>query len=279
MSQPTGHGTTRPNQESQRCKSSQRASTCTASVHGTRVAYDTYRCRCPDARAASSRARKARAARQYRGGQGLVEPTGTVRRLRALAAIGWSPELLGRELSCTRQRVRHLRDARTPHVNIATHATVKWLYARLADTPGTSDRTRLHAERRGWLAPIWWDDDHIDDPAYNPLMLLLKDAQGTPMSTRITNDSGDEIIDQIAVERACSDDPDRPLPTLNRAEKQAAIRRILAAGHNKTEAARRLKLSGRTVNELLEASTSLPLSVGGCADPSPMTYDHAEEAS
>jgi hypothetical protein len=29
-------------------------------------------------------------------------------------------------------------------------------------------KARNYAARRGWLAPLWWDDDRIDDPTYEP---------------------------------------------------------------------------------------------------------------
>lgn len=62
-------------------------------------------------------------------------------------------------------------------------------------------------------------------------------------------------IDPVAVERACNGDT---TVTLTRPEKVAALQQLLAAGHNKTEAATRLRLSGKTVNELLESSLTSP---------------------
>lgn len=209
---------------------------CTAERHGTRVAYDTYHCRCPDARAQSTRARKARAARQLAGGHGLVPAVGTVRRLRALARAGWTLQLLGDELGCTWQRIRHLRDARTDHVNITTHIAVAGLYARLADRCGPSNRARQHAERQGWLGPLWWDADTIDDPTHNPQASLF--------------DSPD--IDTVAVERFLAGDS---TIRLTRDERLHAYRSLTARGLCKSQIASSLRLSGAAVNQLAEAAS------------------------
>lgn len=95
--------------------------------------------------------------------QGLVPATGTRRRLQALGAIGWSQRELVRMLGGSQLQI-----ARNDAVLAVTAQLVGDLYQRLSDTPGPSSRTAQLARNRGWLPPIWWDNDQIDDLAYEP---------------------------------------------------------------------------------------------------------------
>lgn len=141
---------------------------CAADKHGTRVAYDTYGCRCPEARAASNRARTVRQLRAMHEGPGTIPAVGSIRRLRALAAIGWGLEALAPHLGWHWQRLGQIRSGRQQYVHRETHRAVAAVYRELADRSGSSRRSALYAERHGWLGPLWWDDDTIDDPDYQP---------------------------------------------------------------------------------------------------------------
>ncbi len=106
------------------------------------------------------------AGRSRRAGA-LVDPTGTIRRLRALMANGWPARELAMRLDC-----------HTPALQIkpwrrctsSTAAAVRALYEHLQDVPGPSPRTAALYRNRGYLPPGWWDDDTIDDPRYDPLL-------------------------------------------------------------------------------------------------------------
>lgn len=141
--------------------------TCTAQRHGTEAAYSYYDCRCPTAREAWRLYRKRR--REGRADPRMVDPTGTRRRLQALAAIGWSPHLLARELGFTATNaVRHLMRTGRGKINTRTAEAVRHLYDRLSMTPGPSTRARNHARRAGWAPPLAWDDHDLDNPTPNP---------------------------------------------------------------------------------------------------------------
>lgn len=108
-------------------------------------------------------------------GHGLVDPTGSVRRIRALIAIGWPASWLRDRLGVT-DRSAALSGDRP--VLVSTRAAVIALYDELRDTPptGTTARelqaisgARNRAAARGWPAPDRWDDDEIDDPHAEPL--------------------------------------------------------------------------------------------------------------
>lgn len=104
-----------------------------------------------------------------------IDATGTVRRLQALVAIGWSQASLGKQLFVEKGNMAVLMGA--THVTVRRAKQVKDLYDRLWDKPQTgtdwhsrsaASRARNLAASRGWVSPLAWDDDTIDDPAAVP---------------------------------------------------------------------------------------------------------------
>lgn len=139
---------------------------CTAARHGTELAYQVDKCRCPDAREAYRIYRKRLHEKRH---QPLRVPaTGTTRRLQALAAIGWPADLLAQRLGRSKAQTQQWRRGRYTRVNHRTAALVADLYDQLWDTPGPSTYTRRHAARHGWAKPMAWDDATITDPAARP---------------------------------------------------------------------------------------------------------------
>lgn len=110
-----------------------------------------------------------------------IDMTGTTRRLRALVAIGYGVPMLGPMLGVHEDTVRSIVEA-TAQATVYpfTAAKVKALYERLSNTPRTGATTaenisialaRRWAKMSGWVPPMYWDDDEIDDPsAPDPLM-------------------------------------------------------------------------------------------------------------
>lgn len=101
----------------------------------------------------------------------IVDGAGTRRRLRALAALGWTFTMLADRLGVTNRAVRELAYAAT--VRDYSAETVRALYDDLSMTVPTSEnnyaagailRQRRHAARNGWLPPLALDDDTIDLP-------------------------------------------------------------------------------------------------------------------
>lgn len=138
--------------------------------HGTYARYKAD-CHCAPCRKANAR----------RQNLHLLDPnlrvvygTGTVRRLRALAALGWSLADVGARMSWSKAAVSYLR-GRDRKVLRSTAELVAQIYDELSmslPSPSTPteradvSRTRLHAARAGWAPPLAWDD--IDDPAELP---------------------------------------------------------------------------------------------------------------
>lgn len=110
--------------------------------------------------------------------------TGTRRRLQALAHQGWSISRLAHQLGTDRQRLDSC--LRGKDINVVTARAVADLYDQLWDQvpPQGDQRQRIaytralkHARDRGWVGPLAWDDDTIDDPAAQP-------DTGTPETDR-----------------------------------------------------------------------------------------------
>ncbi|MFC8009105.1 hypothetical protein [Streptomyces cinereoruber] len=100
-----------------------------------------------------------------------IDSTGTIRRLRALAHMGWtSPtigkripysaprtiEQVGRATKLTAQLARSVRDVYTELSSVAAED--------MGVTPWVARRRRNYATAQGWAPPTAWDDDTIDDP-------------------------------------------------------------------------------------------------------------------
>lgn len=97
----------------------------------------------------------------------LVDSAGTVRRVQALVAIGWTLTEIAAEAGWTVGNLSGLVSA-GERVTAGTARAFAAVYDRWSMTPRTgasADRARRFAARRGWLPPLAWDDDRIDDPA------------------------------------------------------------------------------------------------------------------
>lgn len=196
-------------------------SDCTATLHGTINAYNKYRCRCPEATALKVRSNAQVVLRRLAGTPGIVDATGTRRRVEALHAIGWRAVDLASRLGCTAPAVRQIKWRKT--VQRTTALQVAALYDELADHRGPSTRLITTARGWGWLPPLWWDEDTIDDPSYVP-----------PTVDQVHWSD----VDPVAVERACKGD-DVPL---TRAERIHAVVELHQHGANDCEIGRRLGL-------------------------------------
>lgn len=106
-----------------------------------------------------------------------VDGTGVRRRLRALVAIGWSQSELARRLGMGGPTNFTPLISGGRKVLVSTARAVGELYEQLWATPPKADdhRSRISASRakrlaatRGWVPPLAWDDDTIDDPDASP---------------------------------------------------------------------------------------------------------------
>jgi len=97
----------------------------------------------------------------------LIDATGTVRRLQALVAIGYTAASLGERIGMSVSNTAHTM--RTARVTVRRARQVAQMYEQLSHLPGESTRARMRARRQGWVAPLAWDEGTIDDPAASPV--------------------------------------------------------------------------------------------------------------
>jgi hypothetical protein len=140
---------------------------CTAGHHGTEGAYR-HGCRCADAREVVRLTNKRR--REGRSKPGVVDATGTSRRIQALAALGWSNSALAEHAGCGRSFVKDLRRGRRGETVLRATAD-RWarIYNELSATPGPDRRARGWAAKQGFAPPLLWEGVDIDDPTAKPI--------------------------------------------------------------------------------------------------------------
>lgn len=116
-------------------------------------------------------------------GRSKVRAVGTMRRLQALRALGYSLNDLSSRVGITGQGVSWISAGRTEWVHAEIAHRVATAYDALSLTPppartgyerGAADRARRHAAARGWLPPLCWDDDDLDDPDVHPDAAALR---------------------------------------------------------------------------------------------------------
>lgn len=95
----------------------------------------------------------------------VTDATGTVRRIRALARIGWTYTHIA-DAARTSRRIEHYAGQKWVTHEVA--AAIDRAYDLLSMTPGPSFRTANRAAKAGWLPPLAWDDASLDDPAAQP---------------------------------------------------------------------------------------------------------------
>jgi hypothetical protein len=161
-----------------------------------------------------------------------VNSTGTVRRLRALVALGWPMHHLGNMLPSRSDHIHRLIRYPTPTVTVGLARAVRDLYEQLSMTvpPDTwmRRRTRAFAAQQGWVPPLAWDDADIDDPQATPQV-------GEPVD-----------VDEVAVEQRLSG---RRIHLTDR-ELTAAVALGFARGMSRTAIAEALHISHDRVCEL-----------------------------
>lgn len=95
--------------------------------------------------------------------QKAVSALGTARRLQALSALGWPLAVQAQHAGLDASNLSKIaRGARLGAYPGTEHA-VRELYDKLSATPGPSDEIRQDARERGWVPPLAWDEDPVDD--------------------------------------------------------------------------------------------------------------------
>lgn len=99
-------------------------------------------------------------------GRSHVDPTGTIRRGRALYRIGHTVQDMSVEIGLHPEALGRILTRPTTAVLASTAQGMTVLYAKWRWTPGKHLGNRTRAANRGWHGPLAWDD--IDDPNAQP---------------------------------------------------------------------------------------------------------------
>lgn len=122
---------------------------------------------------------------------------GTVRRLRALAADGWTATELGRRAGKHKQFIVYLQNQSTDirvRMWVADYITnlcqeVESLRPEDFIAPHIVERTQKAAAAKGWTPTAYWDPEDYDDPGFTPAV------DGTPRYI-VLAENGLELEDQ-----------------------------------------------------------------------------------
>jgi hypothetical protein len=96
-----------------------------------------------------------------------LSSVGARRRVQALAVVGWPRSHLAGRMGVSLQALSGM--VRRDRMVARNARAIRGLYDELSMRAGPSVRAREDAERAGWLSPLAWDDDTIDDPAALPV--------------------------------------------------------------------------------------------------------------
>jgi len=177
----------------------------------------------------------------------MVPTTGTSRRMKALAAIGYGWEAQARFLGISRNSAWRTGNEYYRCVSRSRAREVADMYDKLSMLPApdgeASVKARNTAARHGWAPPLAWDDDTIDDPRAQP---NLGAARGPALP--------DEAAVTLAVEGRRGD-IGRPL---NRAEKHEAVRRLRKLGWSSVRIGRHLGMSTDSVWKIVDRQRNEP---------------------
>lgn len=169
------------------------------------------------------------------GNQRLVPPVGGARRIQALAAIGYTnTEIAGRVGVAARQVYMwaHCRVALAAENFRRLVEVYDELAMRPVDDSPAARYARSVARRNGWVPPLAWDDDDIDNADARPQ---------TPATDRSAT------YDESRVIQACAGQVtyDEMWP----AERAEAVRRLNAADQTDGEIAEILRADHKTVGK------------------------------
>lgn len=143
--------------------------------HGTNAGYMAHafgdRDYCEPCRAAHVRKRKETRLKNLRGQFAKVDATGTVRRVQALLALGHTHPEIAAAAGGAKNVSKNVVLNRYDYIHIDVERAIRRAYERLSMTVPTHWRNRecaRRAKKLGYLTPLAWDDDFIDDPEFTP---------------------------------------------------------------------------------------------------------------
>jgi hypothetical protein len=95
-----------------------------------------------------------------------VPAVGTIRRIHALAAIGWPAVEVIKRTGINQSTISDISTKRVSWVHAATALAVRRVFEELSSTNGGDVRSMTKAKKLRWAPPAAWDD--IDNPLEKP---------------------------------------------------------------------------------------------------------------
>jgi transcriptional regulator with XRE-family HTH domain len=139
---------------------------------------------------------------EERAGGARISPLGTVRRLRALTAAGYTLKILGERLGTTYQAVAAVQSGRQRYVTVRLARSVAQLFDQLQMIPGPSRSAQLRAQRLGWALPLQWDEDRIDDPKARPFKHASADWMSEYVRLRARGYTQKKVADLMGIHQS-----------------------------------------------------------------------------
>lgn len=96
----------------------------------------------------------------------VVDATGTIRRLRALACLGHTLDSIGAEVAMSRHRLGRIITGKYIEIDVETARAIAGAYRRMSTFRSDNPHTIRRARTQGWHGPLAWDD--IDNPNCEP---------------------------------------------------------------------------------------------------------------
>ena len=97
-----------------------------------------------------------------------VPPIGTIRRIKALARIGYTIQWTAEQTGCSNRHIYEILNGTVEAVDRPLAEKFAKVYSKHEVTPGPSNPARIAATSKGWTGPDGWDSDSIDDPGAHP---------------------------------------------------------------------------------------------------------------
>ena len=173
-------------------------------------------------------------------GRHYVDATGSRRRMQALAAMGWAPARVAGVAGLTRQLAVGICRGRVQWVWASTADSVRAAYDELSMRPfvpssvverGHQTRLRTLVAAQGWVPPLAWDDDTIDDPAAVPHGQVPEPGDGSAQ------------VDDAVLARVLAGTPH----ATTAAERAVLVPELAARGLSDHQIAALCRVSSRTV--------------------------------
>lgn len=173
----------------------------------------------------------------------LVNGAGSRRRLRSLVAAGWTQRDLAVRCGWTAEHLGQFIHDDHMRLAAASARRIAEVFAdlQLAPNEAPSAYALSVARDKGWVPPMAWDEDTIDDPEACPAELAGDDGQA-------------HIVDEILVERCVMAwRTDLPAPYVPSEDRKAVAEALLQAGATRNYTSQVVRMSVPTMVKRLSA--------------------------